>query len=483
MEATTTRVVVFVANIGMRDVMLDGEAIRQPRPAGEQIYAAFADHRTRLSLPLLAPTLASLQDRHQSVDRILLFATDQREHVAARFREGDTLHFAQIAKAIIDERPGMRGKTSVRLLRDTDPSVYDEALAFYRAELNNPRVRGNATHCYVLASGATPAMNFGLLVASIERFGENCQPLYLREGERRPTELQLGQQLQQTTLRRIAARHLSRYQFAAAADAIREAGRRPVEHCLAEYAAARVNFDWEGALRHFGAALVGVEPDDRYLLRGLREEATSLRDDADPTLLLGELFHRARLAWEGEAYKEFVIFLFALDETALHQIVLAETGIDFRTNEIADQQRRKRQIQESPQLASYLASRTQDGAPLAYEKSTRMVLRAFFDYVLDDSPDSGDGASTTAERRAALVEASAIDSRLNRGELGDLRNRVAHGPGGASRERIVRAYNQGMTEQRDLLADLARLAEAASGRIANWSIDRLREELIRRLEG
>ena len=90
----------------------------------------------------------------------------------------------------------------------------------------------------VLATGGTPAMNLGLLVAGIERF-PFCDPLYLREGAREPQPLSLGRQLRHAALRRIAISHCRHYQFAAAATALDDVASSSFEQTLASYAAAR----------------------------------------------------------------------------------------------------------------------------------------------------------------------------------------------------------------------------------------------------
>jgi hypothetical protein len=486
----TNAFVALFANVGNRDVFRNGEPVREPRSAGENLLKELSTVQDQLTLPLLGPALRYLLRVEHRIDRVVLFATDQPATTDERHRATDTLHFAEIAQRLI-EGPGwssgdpratpFRGLVTIRLLQNVNPALYDEAYDFYCQSLPHRKIGGSVSHAYVLASGGTPAMNLGLLVAAVERFPQ-CDPLYLREGARQPQPLNLGEQLRQGTLRRVALSHLRRYQFAAAGDVIAELKDRPFEKALAAYAAARLNFDWRNAWRTANDTLAAPAPADRRLLERLREEAAALEDQSDPGLFLGERYHRARVAFETGAYSEFLVWAFALQEAALHDLVANHLGIDYTLDSDDARDRRRRQVSENPGLRSYLDAQRigKDRDPLDWSRATVPAMLACLRYLVDGPPTIRDAVAGPSGR-SELEDAQAILLRIDR-QLSASRNRSVHGAGGASRQLIDDAYNPPGSDRRDLLADLAILARLAGGKIDDWAVERARVELIRRLE-
>ena len=225
--APVARVVLF-ANVGNRDVMVGGRPLGKPRPDGERLLAELAKGRDEVSLPLLDPTLAYLERAGTPPDRIILFATDQSEQIAPEHRDLDTVHFAAIARVLIEARllsskKQYAGKVAIRPLTRENPSLYDETFAFYQTFLKSfsvSKVGAGVEEVFVLASGGTPAMNLGLLLAGAEQYKDRCKPLYLEAGASQPRRLDLVRQLQESTLRKVALSHVEKYQFAAAREEI-----------------------------------------------------------------------------------------------------------------------------------------------------------------------------------------------------------------------------------------------------------------------
>src|SRR5436305_14852562 len=101
-ETAPTELIAFFANIGNRDIALDGATVAPPREEGERLLKAYETEKHRLSLPMLDPALSYLKRSGQTIKRIVLFATDQSPTVEARHRHTDTIHFAQIARKLIE---------------------------------------------------------------------------------------------------------------------------------------------------------------------------------------------------------------------------------------------------------------------------------------------------------------------------------------------------------------------------------------------
>lgn len=479
MTSDTKRGTVLLANVGVRDVLRDEEKIASPRGEGKAILDDLAGQRERLSFPLLAPTLDFVLRARGRIERCVLFATDNPSTASPSHRENDTLNFAEIIKRALGEETAYRGIFSIHHLKDLNPSHYDQCYAYYQSALRKPSAGGDYERVYVLASGGTPAMNLGLLVAAIEQFGDRCIPLYLQQGESHPIRLNLGQQLRQATLKRVAASHVRRYQFAAAADVLRDMDAAGLG-ALAEYAAARLNFDWDTAWSIAGREFAQASPHEQRLWERLHREVGALADRSAPDLFLGERYHRARVAYGTGAYSEFLALLVALEEASLREIIAAELGIDFSEDNPRAQERRKRQVAERPDLAAFLATKTIDGKPLNYVTSNRFSMEAVLDYLIQIArPETGDGGLDDT-RRAELIAVREILKRVDEGPAAG-RNRSVHGDGGASLQLIDTAYNPSSKARRDLIVDLRQITTAAGGRVDDWAVDLAREMLLREL--
>ena len=81
----------LLANVGNRDVLLNGEKIEPARYRGKEILDRLGEHIQGLTLPLLTPAVNELLSRHNKIE-VVLFATDQPEGTPEKYRETDTLY-------------------------------------------------------------------------------------------------------------------------------------------------------------------------------------------------------------------------------------------------------------------------------------------------------------------------------------------------------------------------------------------------------
>lgn len=145
----------------------------------------------------------------------------------------------------------------------------------------------------------------------------------------------------------------------------------------------------------------------------LRDEACALLDRDHSSLFLGERFHRARVAYRTGAYSEFLTLMVGLQEAVLQSLALAELGIDYRDDNRSAREARQKQIDERTGLRDHLRARpTPPGRPLDYANSTRLVIRACLQYLLNAPTGNPEGLSLTPERKADLQELLAIEGRL-----------------------------------------------------------------------
>ena len=464
----------FLANVGLRDVTYQGNPLKPARPEGQALLGRWPKVASDLALPLLQPALDHLRDSGHFPDRVVLCASDQPEGAGPHW-ESDTLHCAELAKRLLCRRYHL-DDSRVAVLRASgrNPALYDEMYDFFRAELARPKVCREATACLVFPVGGTPAANATLLLAAVERFGAASDVLYLREGTASPVRLAVGRQFHLALLRGTLGGQLAHCQFAAAQATLAEMGFGPssLPWALAEYCRRRLNFDFGGA----GAALEGVftaaSPERRPLLDQATDEARALAAGTDEALLLAELVHNTRHTYAAGAYVDFVARLVRLEEIAAR--LLAEKRLpplSFQGDDAKSRERRGGQIAAAPALRDYLAAQTVGSQPLRYDETNTVVLLYMLDYLCAEQAAQPPAWQLSEAERQRL--AAARDSLRRLEKLNQRRNRATHGFGGMSEEDIEELYGK---PPLDLLVDVDRLLELVTGAPRQpWLVEQLRD--------
>ncbi|MCA9919457.1 MAG: hypothetical protein KC445_15970 [Anaerolineales bacterium] len=333
---------VFVlANIGSRDVLLDGQQIFPARNTGAEIWEKYKEEpeqlRGRLSFPILEPSLKQILAEEGQIDQLVIFGTAQREDVEEKFRRTDTLYFAEILVRVFGEMfPALNAARSV-FIQEINPSVYDEALEFYREEL--PRLRlpkTEETTVYLLPTAGPPACSLGLLVQGLVLFGEQCRVLYKRDEEKQPRALPIEARLQETFQRQTAVHLLHQYNFQAAAQACASAGiQRPLVTHLMTYATARLWFSFTEAAVALPQAILLANGTQRNSLEAARLELEALNAE-NPEALLRELFVNARIAWENGRWLDFLLRSVRFQQLVLPIVVAKMPADTFTPPNITD---------------------------------------------------------------------------------------------------------------------------------------------------
>lgn len=471
---------IFIANVGLRDLSHAGLPLASPRAEGEALLARWPEGETDLALPLLEPTLTYLRCRGQFPERIVLCASDQPES-AGEHRQSDTLPAAKLAQRLLCRRFRLPDQSVVVLAAtDRNPALYDEMYAFFRWALAEHKAFRGADACLVFPVGGTPAANTGLLWAAAERFGAACRVLYLRQGTTMPVFLDAGRQLHLAFLRRSLLDQLRRRQFAAAQANLESMGYGPgtYPYVLADYCLRRLNFDFRGAAAAaLGPTFAAATPARRATLDAAAREADTLAGGAEETILLVELARNTRHAYESGAYLDCLSRLVRLEECAARLLVARRLPpLNFDSDTPAARERRLRQLEAFPDLLAYLSGITVAGEPLARERANTVVLLHLLDYLLAERPQRPPEWGLSPEERDRLGEARRILGGL--ASLNRQRNRATHAFGGASREDIDGLYAQAAGEPRDILGDLDRLVGLVTGAsCGSWLVDGLAEEI------
>ena len=476
---------IMLANVGVRDVRLDGELLQRPREDAERLLGEWPAIGSRISLPIIESLINFVRDHWGWPEAVVLFATDQPPTALSQHRDNDTVHCAELAKRLLNDRcKELKGKVFVRTTRDENPALYDEALSYFRKTLRSPgRPFGEATAAVVCPVGGTPAMNTGLLLAAAERFGLSCWAVYLPEGAARPVRMDLGRALYRARLVKLAGDHLANYQFAAAGRVMAnmDMGETSVPMALAQYCLRRLNFDFEGAAAALEPAYVGAEPVQRRLMEKLSDEARRLAA-GDQRLLLLELARSMEVIFQQGAYLDYLARLVRFAENLARYLV--ETHLPPLRYEADDPQARSQReevIQAHPDLLDYVGQLQVGGQPLSYTHSNTVTLQALVEYILADRPGKPLQWRIDDERRALVAEMADFLRSVRR--LTQKRNETMHRFGGASAEMIEGLYRQAAGQTRAIAEDVGHVVELlVGGDEARWGVQVARDQIARELE-
>jgi len=335
--------IVLCANVGTRDVALADpsplpESCRRgdglvPRPTGALLTQRYAECHRDVRLPIVGKAvehLLTLSDARDIV--VVLFCSDQPESVEPRYRDNDTVHFADVIRRLLVDVYGLT-KKSIRIAStDQSPADYDLMFAWYGEELL--RRQHYITHddvVYLLVSGGTPAMSMALALRGIEVFSRQAQVLYARETAATVDRLDLTRIVRRDVTSPHVRTLAKAYQYSLASKVLSkdrdlyEDSSRIIAESLLEHGAARRRLDVHSARV---AMLSGIQRS-----RALRADMQRLVDslptsDADEHALLGEVVYLARLSADTENWADFLARLYRFSEGTL-QLTADSLGVRF----------------------------------------------------------------------------------------------------------------------------------------------------------
>lgn len=455
----------LLANIGTRDVQLDAvedlppELVNPrsgqllPRRAGAYLLEHFDRYAERLRMPMLDKALRFLGLPPAEL-RVVLFATNQPEEVAAQYRDQDTLPFAEVMREALFRRyqkQGMAKKQIVIRPTGDNPADYDLMLDFYRRRL--PEIARDADGpVYLLIAGGTPQMNTMLLFAGTEIFGPRAQPLYVSPDQDRAYPLDVARQLYVQALRSSIAVLLEAYTYASARELLDlnreyfEPDRADLLAATLRYAIARRNLDLATAARAFDTAL----PRTRRLRPVIQSFVREVEDQREAALLRETIF-LAQIAAHPrvEDWNEFLSRLHRFAEGCL-QLMAERLGVRWSDPQERSSFARAWWEEQRPLLAELgLAAATAPADP-ASESDARQADRKNLRRIV--------GALAARAGQEALQRALTALEVVERPL--PLRNRVVHSFRPLSREEVE---GKAGTRVEELLAAMRRAYQETFG--------------------
>ncbi|GAB4458753.1 MAG: hypothetical protein OHK0041_23450 [Anaerolineales bacterium] len=457
--------ILVLTNIGSRDVLLKGEEIRPARDEGKRLSEEYDSCAAQLSFPIVEPVLRYLLDRHPSeVIDLYLFGTDQDN---PKFQSTDTLYFTRLMARRLPEVLGKGVRAQAVDVQGINPSYYDLAFESYgRLLADLPETEISA--CYVALAGGIPACNTALLLQGVRRYGDRLQVIYTPMGGE-PIPIRAGKQILDSFREAAVLQNLKQLNFANVLPLLRDLRVSPGLIHLAEYAARRLEFDFQAARQSLEEALAhGSDEIRNFIGEKLRHELDSLLGETDSrtrlVTLLHELNWNAAICWQRRRYADFLARVYRFQEAVLRYLVERIFGLPTDMSLAAKEETRKRWeegIRAIPGLIAYFQPLSSDGEKLDWRVNGRVTHKALIAFALRE------GGEPVALPEAQQKHIAALAERVNAlDRLVDLRHRtiVGHDFQGGSEEAILQASPRGKTPA-EALDEIVRMvaADAALG--------------------
>lgn len=296
-----------------------GKEFPLPRKLGafllEQGARFFKEHGGKIELPIIAPCIQFLERKipaPEQVDEVWLVSTDQPEGEDLRYWLNDTCYYADIIEKLLSTHRHSKTKQSffskIKHIKVTENVAYlDTMFDKFNKDLSNRKFQHleNAPRIWLLNQGGIDAINYGLMLNMLYRYGSKTTLLGVNEKTKNCTVLNFTNQFTLEQEKRRLVQAVERYDYAA----IKSMDLPEPIKMLAAYAEARLNFDFE-------AALDRLQQMTDLDFRAIQEtEMLDLEKASEnDASLTRELFWNAKIKFSQEAYVDFVQRFFRIVE-------------------------------------------------------------------------------------------------------------------------------------------------------------------------
>lgn len=129
--------VLFIANVGNRDVQVPGDFDLPPekdaRARGQALLDNWEIYRKQVQADILIKALRWVVRKHDTVEQVVLIASDQSDE---RYRQSDTISLAHVLERLLTERPAKydwaKQIAEITIVPvNANPASYDDMTAFY----------------------------------------------------------------------------------------------------------------------------------------------------------------------------------------------------------------------------------------------------------------------------------------------------------------------------------------------------------------
>lgn len=341
--------VFYFANVGNRDIRHANVKQTIPRLSGKEWLNNYDTVKDQLDFPILRNGIEHVLQilDSKSIDRLVLFYTDQPKSVGEKYHQSDTLHYAELAKRLITERMTEQILTvELRKITGT-PNDYDDMYRFYEDQLEQINENENLECAFFAPAGGTPACNMTMVMHGSRIFQQKSQVILISESpDSVPRSMDISSEIIRNHNRKAIEMMADHYDFGSIAKIMKQDERQIAKTLweLAEYMQYRLYFDFEkayGCLKSVNKAIIPSELKD--VIDNLSVSLGPFLEEREPFSggvpegeridwvrfqknILMEVSVNARVKWNSGQYVDFLGRMFRLQEGILRIFFEEQTG-------------------------------------------------------------------------------------------------------------------------------------------------------------
>ena len=272
-----------------------------------QVRDNIGTHKKNLHFPIIRPALQAVLEEVDTVDQIVLFATDQDPDTPGGHYSRDSMEGAERLKEILIpcEFGIAKGKIEVVKVAGFNPSQHEPAYEFIGKKLEKLKIAKDAK-VFASIKGGIPGMNSALRERIIQHFGPRAWLVETNElsgderavGKEGEAKVTSSWPFRQQSVLRLLEDFLNRHDYSAAWRLLTfHAVKSKKAKAYVEHALARTNLDFDGAaaqIRSFASHNQEAE------------EWMNSANDASGLQRLDDLAESAQVAFERRDYVGFL---------------------------------------------------------------------------------------------------------------------------------------------------------------------------------
>ena len=291
-----------------QQIFINDKAIKA-RDGGKILFENYNKIKHLLSFPIIKPTIEYLLCENKKIDLVILIATNQNPP-----HNGDTLYFCKIIQMLLPVK--YKNKLpDIRIIEINENVTYlDSMYTFWKQQLGKKpfHLLGDAQAIYLHSMGGIDAINTGLTLNCLARYGKKVKVLYVNEKTQTCAPLEFSKLFLSDSEKRKALALLENYNYEAIAEL---EDLQDDVRIVAQYASHRLNFDFDNA----SLALTKLSPSQRNIQETLLTETAKFKVQSNKTK---ELYWNMLIKFKQKNYVDFLLRFFRLYEELLKNKVL-----------------------------------------------------------------------------------------------------------------------------------------------------------------
>lgn len=327
----------LIITVGTRDVQIDKEKLIEilgeekasfcynakgyflARKGGEILLNAYSDLKGELKFPIIYPALDNFKG-NTDIEEIFLVCTDQDYELVGSFAESDSLFFGEILAKNIPQK--MKYTPKIRIIKIEEEVVYlDSKYKEFKEKFETGPFKHISTKfekVLILNQGGIDAINYGLMLAALNKLGNKVEVLNVNEKTQKANSLEFTGQYLKDKEYETAISHIKHFEYAA----IEVLDLPHNFKAFAKYATSRLHFDFDACEKYLNQITIKKDYRDMLLVevRDIREK---------PELLLKELAINALIQFQKGAYVDFLLRFFRLIEENTKRVAFSLLGDTF----------------------------------------------------------------------------------------------------------------------------------------------------------